>query len=127
MRPFACDGVIIKDKKIVLIRRGAEPFKGQWAVPGGRIEDNESAEACLVREMKEETNLDVEPIRLIAIYSDPERDPRKVIAVSYLCRVVGGNLKAGDDAGDAKWFDIDKLPELAGDHKKIISDALPYL
>ncbi|MDO8554908.1 MAG: NUDIX hydrolase [Candidatus Micrarchaeota archaeon] len=126
-RPFACDGVIIQDNKIVLIKRGFEPFKGQWAVPGGRIEDNETAEQCLIREMKEETNLDVVPLKLIGVYSDPKRDPRGIIVASYLCKVVGGELKAGDDAGDAKWVSLDNLPKLASDHAKIVHDALILL
>ncbi len=126
-RPFACDGVIIQDNKIVLIKRGFEPFKGQWAVPGGRIEDNETAEQCLVREMKEETNLDVVPLKLISVYSDPQRDPRGIIVASYLCKVVGGELKAGDDAGDAKWVSLNDLPKLAGDHAKIVADAVALL
>ena len=127
VRPFACDGVIIQDNKVVLIRRGVEPFKGQWALPGGRIEDNESAEQCLIREMREETNLAVEPIKLVGVYSDPSRDPRGVIVATYLCKVISGELKAGDDAGDAQWFDLDKLPELAGDHRRMVEDTIVLL
>ncbi|MEW6748167.1 MAG: NUDIX hydrolase [Candidatus Micrarchaeota archaeon] len=124
MRPFACDMVLIEDGKILLIRRAAEPYKGMWAVPGGRIEDDESAEQCLKREMEEETGLEVEPIRLTGLYSDPRRDPRGVIAAAYLVRRTGGELKAGDDAAEANWFPLYGLPELAADHKKIIEDAL---
>ena len=124
MRPFACDMVLMEDGKILLIKRAAEPFKGQWATPGGRIEDGESAEDCLKREMKEETGLEVEPIKLTGIYSDPDRDPRGVIAAAYLVKRVGGELKAGDDAGETAWFPIESLPKLAADHAKIIEDAL---
>ncbi len=124
MRPFACDSVIIKDGKILLILRGGEPFKGEWALPGGRSEDNETAEQCLVREAKEETGLDVEPIKLIGIYSAPERDPRGIIVAAYLCSIKGGVAKGGDDAAEAKWFDLDKMPELASDHGEIVRDAL---
>lgn len=124
IREFACDGVIIKDNKILLIKRAAPPGVGEWAVPGGRIDQNEDAIGCLKREMKEETNLDVEPIALIGIYGDPKRDPRGVIAAAYLCKVVGGKLQHGDDAGEAKWFDLDKLPTLWADHSKIVRDAL---
>lgn len=127
MRPFACDMLLIEDGKILLIKRGREPFKGQWAIPGGRIEENESAEQCLKREMKEETGLDVEPVRLTGIYSDPERDPRKVIAAAFLVRRTGGQPKAGDDAAGLKWFDIGDLPQLCSDHRKIVQDALACL
>ncbi|MFN7991458.1 MAG: NUDIX hydrolase [Candidatus Micrarchaeia archaeon] len=127
MRPFACDAVLIEDGRILLIKRASEPFKGEWAVPGGRIEDDETAEQCLVREMKEETGLDVVPLKMTGLYSDPERDPRLVIAAAYLVRRVGGVLKAGDDAGEARWVDLEKLPRLCADHEQIVKDALRQL
>ena len=124
VREFACDGVIIRDGEILLIKRAAQPGKGKWAVPGGRIEQDEDAVQCLKREMKEETNLDVEPIALLGIYSDPKREPRGIIAAAYLCKIIGGTLRHGDDAGEAEWFDLDKLPALWADHGKIVADAL---
>jgi len=127
MRPIACDGVLIEHGKILLVKRGHEPFKGQWATPGGRIEDNETAEQCLVREMKEEIGLKVEPVKLIGIYSDPKRDPRLMIAIAYLIKRVGGEVRAGSDAADARWFDLDSLPELATDHGRIIADAVSII
>jgi 8-oxo-dGTP diphosphatase len=127
MRPFACDGILIEDGKILLIKRAAEPFKGEWALPGGRIDEGETAEQCLIREMKEETDLEVEPIKLIGIYSDPARDPRGVIAAAYLIRRLSGEPKGGDDAGEARWFDLGELPPLCTDHKKIVSEALNLL
>ncbi len=127
MRPFACDMVLIEDGKILLIKRGREPFLGQWATPGGRIEEGETAEECARREMKEETGLDVEIIKLTGIYSDPKRDPRGIIAAAYLVRRVGGAVKGGDDAAEAKWFELGKLPPLCADHGKIVADALAQL
>ena len=124
VREFACDGVIIQDNKILLIKRGAAPGIGEWAVPGGRIDQNEDALGCLKREMKEETNLDVEPIALIGIYSDPNRDIRGVITAAYLCRIIGGKLQHGDDAAQAEWFGLDALPKLWADHSKIVEDAM---
>jgi len=127
MRPFACDMVLIEDGKILLVLRGREPFKGQWAVPGGRIEETETAEECARREMKEETNLDVEIVRLVGIYSDPKRDPRGIIAAAYLVRRTGGTVRGGDDAAEAKWFKLDALPPLCADHEKIVADAIRQL
>jgi 8-oxo-dGTP diphosphatase len=127
MRPFACDMVLVEDGKMLLVRRGREPFKGEWATPGGRIEDGETAEECAKREMKEETGLDVEILKLTGIYSDPKRDPRGIIAAAYLVRRVGGIVKGGDDAEEAKWFELDSLPKLCADHKTIIADALRQL
>lgn len=128
MRPFACDGILIENDRILLIKRAKEPDLGKWAIPGGRIEEDETAEECLKREFKEETGLDVEPVKLIGIYSDPARDPRKIIGASYFVKKTGGELKAGDDAGEAEWFELDKIPsELAFDHKKIIEDAVKII
>jgi len=124
MRPFACDALLIESGRILLIKRGNEPFKGQWALPGGRLEDNETAEECLVREMEEETGLRVEPVKLIGIYSDLGRDPRGMISAAYLVKRTGGIQKAGTDAAEAGWFEIAKLPPLAADHARIIADAL---
>ncbi|MFH1393942.1 MAG: NUDIX hydrolase [Candidatus Micrarchaeota archaeon] len=124
MRSFASDAVLMDSGMILLIRRSKEPGKGMWAIPGGRIEEHETAEQCLIREMKEETGLDIKPAGLIGVYSDPKRDPRGIIAAAYLVKRTGGEAKAGDDAGEVKWFGIDNLPELAFDHAKIIEDAL---
>lgn len=123
MRPFACDMVLVENGKILLIKRAREPFRGEWATPGGRIDDGETAEQCAKREMKEETGLDIEIIKLTGLYSDPNRDPRGIIAAAYLVKRTGGEIKAGDDAAEAQWFDLDNLPPLAADHKKIVEDA----
>jgi 8-oxo-dGTP diphosphatase len=127
MRPFACDGVLIENGKVLLIKRGRDPFKGHWATPGGRIEDNESAEECLVREMEEETGLKVEPVKLIGLYSDPKRDPRLMIAAAYLIRRVSGDVRSGDDAAEARWFSLDDLPPMCTDHPRIVRDAVALL
>ncbi len=127
MRPFACDGILIEGNRILLIRRGREPFKGEWGVPGGRIEDDETAEQCLVREMKEETGLDVEPVKLVGIYSDPLRDPRLIIAAAYLVKRTGGEVRGGDDAAEAGWYELDKMPPLCTDHGRMVKDALSQL
>ncbi len=119
--------VLVEDGKILLVRRGREPFLGEWAAPGGRIEDGESAEECARREMKDETGLDIEIIMLVGIYSDPKRDPRGIIAAAYLVRRTGGTVKGGDDAAEAKWFELGKMPKLCADHGKIVADALAQL
>ncbi|MFH1785388.1 MAG: NUDIX hydrolase [Candidatus Micrarchaeota archaeon] len=124
MRPFACDMVLIENGKVLLIKRGKEPFKGEWAVPGGRIEDNETAEECAKREMKEETGIDIEIIKLIGLYSDPKRDPRGIIVGAFLVKEINGELKAGDDADEAQWYDLSNLPKLCSDHGKIVADAI---
>ncbi|NPA22064.1 MAG: NUDIX hydrolase [Candidatus Micrarchaeota archaeon] len=125
-RPVAADLVIVKEGKVVLIKRAKEPFKGMWALPGGRLEENETIEECAIREAKEETSLDIELQALIGVYSHPERDPRKVVAVAFLASPIGGTLRASTDALEARWVEIEKAlkMELAADHNRILEDAL---
>ena len=128
MRPFACDGILVEDGRILLIKRAKEPELGKWAVPGGRIEEDETAEQCMKREFLEETGLEVEPVKLVGIYSEPERDPRKIIGAVYIVKKTGGKENAGDDAGEVRWFCLDEIPDnVAFDHKKIIKDAMAIL
>ena len=125
MKPsITVDGVIIKDGKILLIKRKNEPFKGRWALPGGFVEYGETVEEAVLREVKEETGLDAEIKKLVGVYSDPNRDPRgHTISVVFLLEAKGSAI-AGDDASDAKFFNLDDLPPLAFDHEKIIKDAI---
>jgi 8-oxo-dGTP diphosphatase len=123
MRPFVTDAMIVRDGRIVLIRRKNEPFKGKWALPGGFAEADETAEQCCAREALEETGLSVRVKKLIGVFSGPDRDPRGTVAAAYLCEAVGGELKGGDDAKEAKWFPLKELPELGFDHEKIIEEG----
>lgn len=124
MRPLACDAVLIENGAVLLVKRARGPSLGMWALPGGHINGGETAEACLKREMMEETGLGVEPVRLVGVYSDPGRDPRKTISLAYLVRRTGGSPRAGDDAGEASWHPLGALPKLAFDHARILADAL---
>ncbi len=119
------DGVLIEDGKILLIRRGREPFKGRWALPGGFVEYGERVEDAVIREFREETGLETEIIRLVGVYSDPDRDPRgHTVSIVYILKRTGGELRVGDDASEARFFPINELPEMAFDHGKIIKEAL---
>ena len=119
------DAVIIKDGKIVLIKRKEEPFQGQYALPGGFVEYGETVEAALRREVLEETGLIVEVSSLIGIYSDPRRDPRgHVVSAAYAAVIVSGTLASGSDAAEVHFWGITNLPPLAFDHAQIIQDAL---
>jgi len=120
------DGVIIKNGKILLIKRRNEPFKGMWALPGGFVEYGERVEDAVIREIREETGLNARIKKLIGVYSDPKRDPRgHTISIVFLLEAEG-EAKGGDDAMEAKFFDLNNLPPLAFDHEKIIKDAIKY-
>ena len=122
---LTADGIVIVDGRIVLVRRGREPGKGKYALPGGFVEYGERAEECAVREVLEETGLRTEPLGLVGIYSDPARDPRgHIVSAVFHLRAVGGELRGGDDADSAALFDLSALPELAFDHARIIADHL---
>jgi len=122
------DGVIIDKNRILLVKRGNEPFKGKWSLPGGFVEYGETVENAVVREILEETNLSSDVKELIGVYSDPGRDPRgHTITIAFLLNIKKGEVKSGDDAADAKFFELKQLPALSFDHKKIIDDALRRL
>lgn len=119
------DGLIVKDKSILLVERKYPPFEGKWALPGGFVEYKETVEDAVIRELFEETALKTKIDYLLGVYSKPDRDPRgHTITIAYKLNIVNGDLKSGDDAKDAKFFDFDMLPELAFDHADIISDYL---
>ncbi len=120
------DGVLFDDsKRILLVKRRRDPFKGKWALPGGFVEYGERTEDAVVREVLEETGLETRVVKLIGVYSDPNRDPRgHTVSVVYLLEKTGGVLKGGDDASDARFFDLGNLPELSFDHDRIIEDVL---
>lgn len=115
------DVVIPSPGGIVLIRRGSDPFEGQWALPGGFVGVGGTVEAAARRETAEETGLAVELAGLIGVYSDPGRDPRgHNVSVAFLARVVGGDLIA---AAEVSVLDPEAV-EPAFDHRSIIADAM---
>jgi 8-oxo-dGTP diphosphatase len=118
------DVVIPSEKGVVLIRRGSEPFAGQWALPGGFVEVGETVTEAAVREAAEETGLAVEVSRLVGVYSDPERDPRgHNVSVAFLAQVLSGQMQAASDASEVDVLDPESV-DLAFDHRRIITDAL---
>ena len=117
------DAVVLHREKLVLVRRGKEPFKGSLALPGGFVEFGERLEDAVEREVKEETGLECEVQRMIGVYGDPDRDPRgHTISVAYELRSVGGLLQAGTDAAEATLVDLDEVTNLAFDHLRIVED-----
>ena len=112
--------------KVLLIRRLSEPFQNGWALPGGFVDIEEDLEQAALRELREETGISGVYLEQLYTFGKPERDPReRVITVAYysLVPIDRLNLDAGSDARETAWFDIEDLPELAFDHRQIISKA----
>jgi 8-oxo-dGTP diphosphatase len=126
--PFlTVDAIIEIDGGIVIIKRSNPPFG--WALPGGFVDYGESLEQAVIREAKEETNLDITDIRQFHAYSDPERDPRFHTVGTVFIAQASGKPRAGDDAAGLEVVKLDHLEarEFAFDHKKIIRDYIQSL
>jgi ADP-ribose pyrophosphatase YjhB (NUDIX family) len=121
-RAVTVDALIIRDNKVLLIKRGHDPYEGYWALPGGYVDWDETVEEAIAREVKEEVGLDVTETKFFGVYSTPLRHPRQVIAISFLLKTSGDPV-AGDDANEAKFFDFADIPDkLAFDHSKMLQD-----
>lgn len=122
---FGFDGVCIK---VLLIQRGIEPFKGKWALPGGFMKIDETAEECALRELEEETGLRNASVEQFHTFSDVNRDPReRIITIAHYALVRLSEVKGGDDAASASWFAMSEVPSLAFDHDHILRIAINCL
>ncbi len=112
--------------RVLLIKRKKEPFAGQWAFPGGFVDENEPLEAAARRELQEETGLQVDRLEQLQTFGDPGRDPRGwTVSVAFLGRVDAAKLTpvAADDAAEVAWHFVDAPPKLAFDHGNILQVA----
>ncbi len=105
------------DNRVLLIRRGQPPLLGEWSLPGGVLECGETLREAVAREAREETGLLVETGEMLGVYERVIRDDEKrvryhYVLIDFLCRAVAGDLKAGSDAADVRWFTRDELPAL---------------
>ena len=118
------DAIIEEKESILMIRRKSNTFNGYFALPGGFVEYGESAEEAVRREVLEELNLHIEPLHILGVYSESDRDPRgHVVSTIFICTFKGTPM-AGDDAQSYEWLllnDIEKN-KIAFDHKKILKD-----
>lgn len=123
-------GVVVHEGRVLLIRRGKQPLYGRWVVPGGTVELGESLADALVREMREETGLEVEPFELLTAFDRIERDGERVtyhyVIVDYLCRWRSGEARAGSDALEVAWALPEELEryDLPAKALEVVEDAL---
>ncbi|QQG40320.1 MAG: NUDIX hydrolase [Candidatus Aenigmatarchaeota archaeon] len=123
------DAVVEKDGKVLLIRRGNEPYRGTLAWPGGFVDVGETVEAATLRELMEETGVKGKIEALLGVYSDPKRNIREhTIATIFVVRWISGQPEGGDDAIDAGWYDPSALKEeeFGFDHWRILQDYLKW-
>jgi 8-oxo-dGTP diphosphatase len=119
--------IIIEDGRVVLVKRGHPPLEGKWSIPGGVLEIGETLRKAAVREALEETGLAVEPGELLGVFErvipdDAGRMKYHYVLIDFLCRRVAGELEAGDDAREVRWFRREELGalELARETEEVI-------
>src|ERR1700728_668747 len=119
--------IVIENSRVVLVKRAHPPLQNQWSIPGGVLEVGELVREAAVREAREETGLIVEPGDLLGVYDRILRNAEKrvqyhYVLIDFLCRRVGGELAAADDAAEVRWFTREELPalKLAEDTQDVI-------
>ena len=119
------DIILQKGSDILLIKRKNDPFKDYLALPGGFVNEGESVEDAAKREAREETSLEIEPIDILGVYSNPKRDPRgHIMTVVFVGIILSGSARPEDDSAEIEWVNLDQIQnkKLAFDHEQIISD-----
>ena len=119
------DVLLERDSKILMVRRKKDPYKDHLALPGGFVNEGETVEDAMKRETMEEISLEVHPIDILGVYSDPRRDPRKpIMTVVFVGIIVGGAIRAGDDAASIEWIKLANIErqQIAFDHAQILHD-----
>lgn len=115
---------------VLLVKRKYDPYKDLWAIPGGFVEQNESLEEAVYRELQEETGVEISYLEQLYTFGTPDRDPRgRVVSVAYfgLVKPDSFQVEAASDAKDVRWFDIQELPKLAFDHTTVLDIAIQRL
>jgi 8-oxo-dGTP diphosphatase len=125
----AVGGVVVVDGRALLVRRGKAPLRGRWSIPGGTVERGERLEEALIREMREETGLEVQPLELLTVFDRIDRDGDAVafhyVIVDYRCRRLSGQARAGSDALEVVWAGPGELEalELTPKAREVVGEA----
>ena len=123
--PVLTVDVIIANSKgeVLLIRRGHKPYAGMWCLPGGMVDPGETVQTAAVREVKQETRLEVSIAHIHGVYSAPGRDPRgNYVSITLVADEVQGEPELTEEALEWKWMDPRKSIEMAFDHARILKD-----
>src|SRR6266436_5747025 len=116
--PLVGVGAVILDQgRVVLVKRKFPPLAGDWSIPGGRLKIGETQREGVVREAREETGLTVDPVELLGVYDRLLRDEAgrilyHYVLIDFLCQLIAGELQAGGDADDARWYSKEELRKL---------------
>jgi len=117
--PLVGVGAVILDRgRVVLVKRKFPPLAGEWSIPGGRLEIGETLREAVVREAREETGLTIEPAEVLGVYDRLLRDDGgrilyHYVLIDFLCRRLAGELQAGGDADDARWFSQEEIGKIS--------------
>lgn len=130
LRHCVADAIAIENHKVLLIKRAPNVFRGgKWGLPGGYVDRDETIRETIIREVKEETNLDAKIIKLFKIVDNPNRrnEDRQNVCFIYIISVTGDPKPQQSEVSEVKWVDLDRLPkeeDFAFDHLEIIQDFL---
>ena len=106
--------VIVKNDQILVVRRANPPLQGQWSIPGGLVDTGETTKEAVIREIREETSLTIEPLELVEVFERILRDADSrvqyhFVVIDYLCRLVSGEPHAGTDVSEVRWARFEEL------------------
>jgi mutator protein MutT len=125
--------IIVRNDRVLLVRRINPPLEGQWSIPGGLVETGETTRQAIVREVSEETGLEIEPVKLVEVFERVLRDRQSrvqyhYVLIDYLCRALSGDPRAGSDVSEVRWASMDELEGFAvsKDTCRVIRTALEY-
>ena len=125
-RRLAADGVVVRDGRVLLLKRNHPPHEGEWVLPGGFVERDETAADGAVREVREETGLDVSVETFVGLYDAPDRDERGTVSAAFRCRPeTDAAPEPVEEASEIEFVHVEAVPSLGFDHADILADALP--